>query len=145
MNQERQLEEFSVSILESKSPVLVEDCIAIKLDGASISTIQELHDALKGPLYFPGDYGYSLDALFDVLIDLAWLNGRPVHLIINNFDYLLETESTERKIQGILTLIDAGRTWLQLTQQPELFNISVKQSNHIIPMLETCEVPYVII
>jgi len=145
MNQERGLDEFSVCILESKSPILVEDCIAIKLDGASISTIQELHDGLKGPLKFPGDYAHSLDALFDVLIDLAWLNRRPVHLIINNFDYLLEAESAERKIQGILTLIDAGRTWLKLTRQSELFQISVKQSNHIIPMLETCEVPYVTI
>ena len=76
--------EFSVCIIESNSPRLADNCIAIKLDGASISTLQELHDSLKGPLQFPGSYAHSLDALFDVLVDLAWLNRRPVHLILNN-------------------------------------------------------------
>ena len=117
-------------------------CIVIEIDGAEISNQMELHDCLHSPLKFPGNYGHSLEALYEVLIDLAWLNGKPVHLIITNFDYFLDEETTEKKIQLMMMLVDTAEEWQKLTHQSNLFQISVQQSNSIEELLITCEIAY---
>lgn len=133
---------FSVGIFEQTQPATQIGQIVVEIDGATVSNLEQLHEVLKTPLKFPGYYGNNLDALYDVLADLAWLKEKPVHLIIKNFDYFLDAEQTEKKIQGLLTLIDAAQYWAEAKEDARFFTVSIQHCLAIIDLLEMCEVEY---
>jgi RNAse (barnase) inhibitor barstar len=135
-------QQFAVTIFEKDIPMIGGNIISISLDGAKINTIQKLHDELKGPLKFPGNYSSSTDALCDVLCDLAWLKEQPVYLVITNFDFFLDGETQEKKIQALLALVDAGATWLEMKGSEKFFAISIQKTMMIQDLLEMCEVNY---
>ncbi len=133
---------FTVNIFQRSPERWNEHAIEVVIKGAVVNTLDDLHEQLKEPLKLPGYYGSNLDALYDVLSDLAWLNERPVHIIIYDFDYFLEGETTEKKIQTLLTFTDAGRSWLEMKESDSYFRLSIQKGNSIEQLLDTCEVGY---
>lgn len=56
----------------------------ITIDGGSVFTSSDLHDALSGALLFPAYYGRNLDALYDCLTEI----GEDTHLILANWHHI---------------------------------------------------------
>jgi len=123
-------------------PNTSDNAVSVNINGATINTLKDLHDCLKKPLQLPGYYGDNLDALYDVLCDLAWLKERPVQIIIHDFDDFLDGETTEKKIQALFALVDAGQSWLDMKEDGTYFNIYIQKANTLDEILEICEIPF---
>lgn len=123
-------------------PKTAGNTISVNINGANINTLKDLYECLKDPLILPGYFGGNLDALYDVLSDLAWLRERPVQIIIYDFDDFLDGETTEKKIQALFALVDAGQSWLDLKEDDTYFNIYIQKANTLDEILEICEIPF---
>jgi|GEM_PF-706784 len=123
-------------------PKVSENTVSVNINGATVNTLQDFHNALKEPLKLPGYYGDNLDALYDVLSDLAWLKERPVQIIIHDFDDWLDNETTEKKIQALFVLVDAGQSWLDMKEDGSYFNVYIQKANTLDEILEVCEIPF---
>lgn len=64
---------------------MLDDSMYIEVDGNCCPTESDFHKEIKEKLKFPEYYGNNLDALFDCLIDLEWLQQ---HNIILHFVHL---------------------------------------------------------
>lgn len=137
-------EQFKATIFEKITPLIAGNVVIIELEGAQINSVSKMYEVLKSPLKFPMEYEDNLDGLFDLLIDLAWLKERPVHIIIRDFDFFLDAETQEKKIQALLTLTDAGQSWVDMKESQAYFNISIQQTVNLQDLLEMCEVGYII-
>ena len=56
----------------------------IMIDGSTISTSPDLHEALATALAFPAHYGKNLDALYDCLTEI----GEDTHLELRNWHHI---------------------------------------------------------
>jgi len=80
------------------------------LDGASLRTRDDLYDAFAEAFAFPSYFGRNLDALYDCLRDLEWLDDRNIRLIIREADRLLEGAPSDR-VRILRLLADIGDYW----------------------------------
>lgn len=56
----------------------------IIIDGGSIFTSPDFHEAIAAALSFPAHYGKNLDALYDCLTDLS----EGTHLVLRNWHHI---------------------------------------------------------
>lgn len=80
----------------------------VTLDGAVLSSKEELHQTLVRALAFPGWYGGNLDALFDCLTDLS----EEVSITLLNWDRLGDYGQRVKKV-----LLAAARENERITLQ----------------------------
>jgi ribonuclease inhibitor len=91
------------------------------LDGASLTTLDQVYDALAAQLGFPAHFGRNLDALWDVLttdiagpIEIEWRNAAAARKALGG-DFkrliaLLDELATTRRDVRIVGLPETGST-----------------------------------
>lgn len=62
------------------------DTLFVIINGEHLYSAEDLYDILSVSLSFPEYFGRNLDALYDMLTDLAWLPYDNVFVIIKNAD-----------------------------------------------------------
>lgn len=67
------------------------DTIFVIIDGSHLYTTEDLYRTLAETLSFPDYFGQNLDALYDMLTDLAWLPYENIYVIIKNADMFFST------------------------------------------------------
>ncbi len=79
---------------------------------AASPTLTDFYKNIATALQFPDYFGNNLDALNDMLLDLAWLKRiKQVHLVIEEYSLFLNNE-TATKRQTVLQLLDDCATTL---------------------------------
>ncbi|GGO29670.1 barstar family protein [Deinococcus humi] len=83
------------------------------LDARVMTTEKEFHSEIAGKMSFPSSYGGGMNALFDVLTDLAWFDFDSLEVNIQNSIFLLVDEPPElrRTLQEVLN--DVSQYWSQ--------------------------------
>ena len=81
------------------------DYYVAAIDGKSAATKENGLSVIAKALSFPEHFGNNLDALYDSLTDLSWIEKNKVVLVINNQDHFLSNEA-EREV-FLETLKDA--------------------------------------
>ena len=82
----------------------------IYLNGKEILSLNDFYKILSTKLQFDSNFGNNLDALYDSLSDLSWIDMLQVNIIIENTNYFLKNESVDTKSNVILTLYDAAES-----------------------------------
>jgi RNAse (barnase) inhibitor barstar len=82
----------------------------IYLNGKEILSLNDFYKTLSTKLQFDANFGNNLDALYDNLSDLSWIDMLQVNIIIENTNYFLKNESVDTKSNVILTLYDAAES-----------------------------------
>ncbi|MEO6190063.1 MAG: barstar family protein [Saprospiraceae bacterium] len=77
----------------------------VEIDGKCCTTEADFHSEVSSKLKFPEYYGNNLDALFDCLIDLEWIEERNVILQFVNFEYILSEEKSKDYFLSTLLLV----------------------------------------
>lgn len=77
------------------------------LDGKRCKTLPDLYVQLNAALKFPDYFGGNLDALYDCLCDLSWLEQKHVSLIFTRAELLLSQATTDEKAALMETLEQA--------------------------------------
>jgi RNAse (barnase) inhibitor barstar len=79
---------------------------------AASPTLIDFYKNIATALQFPDYFGNNLDALNDMLLDLAWLKRiKHVHLVIEDYSLFLNKEDAEKR-QTVLQLLDDCATTL---------------------------------
>ncbi|HPI54933.1 MAG TPA: barstar family protein [Chitinophagaceae bacterium] len=66
------------------------------LDGRHIQSMDDFYDQLQDALSLPDYFGRNLDALFDILSDLSWIEQQFTFLIITNLHEMFAQDSAKR-------------------------------------------------
>lgn len=66
---------------------------------------------------FPEYYGKNLDALYDCLTDLSWLQYDKVFFIINNKEDFLKNEPLETRTNFLELLNDVKEEWTNSNEE----------------------------
>jgi RNAse (barnase) inhibitor barstar len=77
------------------------------LDGKRCKTIEALYVQLNAALELPDYFGANLDALFDCLCDLTWIEQKHVVIVITRSELLLSSGSADQRMAVIETLREA--------------------------------------
>lgn len=85
----------------------------IQFDGEEVKDISSFYTALVNELEFPEYFGENLDALYDMLTDLQWLNFKCFVIVITNFNAFLSEEDFETKAEVMAVLDDAIQAWIE--------------------------------
>jgi RNAse (barnase) inhibitor barstar len=84
------------------------------IDGATCTTLEKFYTTCAEMLHFPDHFGKNLDALYDMLCDLNWLEEariEKVHIVIRNYDELLSGEDHDEKLGVLSVLRDTAEEW----------------------------------
>jgi RNAse (barnase) inhibitor barstar len=77
------------------------------LDGKRCKTLAEFYVQINAALRFPDYFGANLDALYDCLCDLSWLEQKHVVLIFTRAELLLSQAKADEKAALLETLEQA--------------------------------------
>ncbi len=135
-------QQFKLKVFHKTMPQATEHTLSIHINGAVVNNIATFHDLLKEPLALPGYYGDNLDAMFDVLSDLACLKEKPVQFVITDFDDWLDEETPEFKIQTLFVLLDAAQSWADMKGSDAYFQVYIQKANTLDEILEVCEIEF---
>jgi RNAse (barnase) inhibitor barstar len=70
-----------------------EGLVIVEVDGKKAVTVRDFYRQVAKPLQFPEYFGENLDALFDMLCDLSWMDDfRAIHVVIKSYDDFLSKE-----------------------------------------------------
>ncbi len=86
---------------------------SVILDGATLNTFDKFHKTIAQLLHFPDYYGNNLDALDEVLNDMAFSPLKNVQIVLRNYDKLLSDEAHDKKISLLQVLNGAISFWKQ--------------------------------
>lgn len=78
----------------------------ITVEGAHCKNLKDLHKEFSYAFRFPEYYGVSMDALFDCLIDLSWLEGNSIMVLIRNSEFICCDENSEIRSRFYLLVSD---------------------------------------
>jgi RNAse (barnase) inhibitor barstar len=93
---------------EKNLPAASSSSLHVELDSNLYPSLNKLYIKLNKELLFGGDFGNNLDALFDSMTDLSWLNEKKFRLIFKNSEHLLKDEDENTIIDFMNTLNDIG-------------------------------------
>lgn len=82
--------------------------LVAQFDGAQFRSLAKLYVILNKEFQFGGNFGNNLDALFDSMTDLSWLNEKKFAIVIRNTDEFLSDEDDHTMIDFLNTLNDIG-------------------------------------
>jgi hypothetical protein len=98
------------------------------IDGENSKTLASFYQNIATDLFFPEHFGANLDAFYDMLCDLTWLEDKGIeklHLVVRNYDALLVEEDNEQKL-GILSVIrDSAEEWYWLEKEESFLDFGV--------------------
>lgn len=115
------------SIDKTQIPTLSKDIYVAPLNGSEVRSLEAFYDRIETLLYFPDYFGRNLDALFDSITSLENIDQPAVMLVIEQPDFFLENEKTEKREAVLQVLSDAmlpqnrydGKTFSAVTVTPE--------------------------
>jgi RNAse (barnase) inhibitor barstar len=88
--------------------------IVALIDGENSRNFDQLYQNFATALHFPEHFGKNLDALYDMLCDLNWLEEKGfenVHLVIRNYDAMLSDIDKDEKLGLLSVLRDTAEEW----------------------------------
>lgn len=68
------------------------------IDGILCKNLEQCYDTLKEQLSLPDYFGRNLDALEEVLSDLAWIEEDKIKIIILNSAQILNNDLKKKKV-----------------------------------------------
>lgn len=76
------------------------------IDGRHIQSMDDLYDQLRDALSLPDYFGRNLDALYDILSDLSWIEQQFTFLIITHIHDLFgnNTDTRDALLQLLLDI-----------------------------------------
>ncbi|MBK9960590.1 MAG: barstar family protein [Saprospiraceae bacterium] len=118
------------------------------IDGNNCDTYKSLYDEFAKVLQFPDYFGNNMDALYDCLLDLSWIEEREILLVIHRFDEILKSELAihpDAKTE-LLLLLDkvCERDELDFTVEPDLkvLRIAIVESCDAEEILINNKIPF---
>jgi len=81
------------------------------LDGAKCKSLKSFLKEIGKVFNFPSYYGQNLNALYECLNDLEWLDKRNYFLLIKNSEIFLKDESTEVRDHILSSLKRVTEEW----------------------------------
>lgn len=93
---------------EKKLPEISKSTLVVKLNGGQFKTLSKLYIQLNKEFQFGGSFGNNLDALFDSMTDLSWLDEKKFVLSISNTEDFLIEEDEDTVLDFLNTLNDIG-------------------------------------
>ncbi len=87
--------------------------LEILVDGAQTGYIKNFYALIAQKLHFPSYFGGNLDALFDMLCDLSWLDDgiHKITIVLRHYDQFLEHETRNAKLDLLTVLDNAVEEW----------------------------------
>lgn len=81
-----------------------DDTFTTILDGENSKDLLSFLAEIGSVFHFPDYYGGNMNALYDCLSDLSWIDAKNYHLIISNSKHFLseETVTTKKEIFDFL-------------------------------------------
>ncbi|MCC6752570.1 MAG: barstar family protein [Saprospiraceae bacterium] len=112
------------------------------IDGSCCKTMADLYSSLALKLSFPEYFGNNLDALYDVLLDLSWIEQDRVIIFIDHFEKLL-SESPETLPEFLCVLRDACVSREEPSQWPaKHLEICIRPLDSASCTLNALDIPY---
>lgn len=84
----------------------------VELDGKACPTLRSFYSAIAKAMDFPDHFGKNLDALFDCLSDLSWIEAPEIALVVRNGKAFLAKASTasRKAVFEIFEEAESGQT-----------------------------------
>jgi RNAse (barnase) inhibitor barstar len=87
---------FILLSIESLNKLNTDNCYIAWWDGLEATEWNGFYDMVSESLFLPEYFGRNLDALFDCLSDLTWLEAQNVLIVLEHFEYMLSNEIPEK-------------------------------------------------
>ncbi|MBP8726448.1 MAG: barstar family protein [Saprospiraceae bacterium] len=112
------------------------------IDGNSCKSIADLYTSLSSKLCFPDYFGNNLDALYDILLDLSWIEQNKVILFIDHFETLLS--ANPEYLPGFLCVLrDACASKEESTHwEAKQLEIYIRPAESASCALDALDIPY---
>jgi RNAse (barnase) inhibitor barstar len=81
------------------------DCYIGKIDGSKAKNYKDFFQSMAAAFEFPDYFGHNMNALWDCMTDLDWLDRRNYALVITNFSDLLKDEKSGER-DSIMTFLE---------------------------------------
>lgn len=102
-----------------------------EVDGNQCATFTSFYKNITKAFQLPNYFGENLDALFDMMCDFSWLDAEEVHLVIKNYDNLLDKEPLNAKLDLLIVLYDTVAEWKSMKGQESLsFEVYIEPSEN---------------
>ncbi|HRG31735.1 MAG: barstar family protein [Saprospiraceae bacterium] len=104
------------------------------IEGNHCDTFPALFDEFSKVLLFPKYFGNNMDALYDCLLDLSWIEEQDILLIINRFDEILKSEialhpDAKTELLLLLDQVCASETLCNLEDpDAKIINVAIVES-----------------
>ena len=108
--------------------------LVTEIDGTKAATMSDIFQILKKDLQFPAYFGENSDALFDMLCDFSWLDDsiEKVHIVVKNYDTLLQNEHRNVKLDFLTILNDACNEWADMAADAAIkFEVHIEPANDL--------------
>lgn len=99
------------------------------IDGKASQTEELLYEQLESAFQLPDYFGKNLDALFDCLNDLSWLDATEIVFYIKNYPLLLDDDGTTTRYEFMQLIHETAINWNTSANFDEkTFLVRVEQS-----------------
>lgn len=121
------------------------------LNGSKCEDLNSFYKELHTLFRFPSGFGKNLDALYDTLCDLEWINEANICLHIINYTDLLSSEDIELKLEFLNLLNDVAINWSELNDEEmddasvfplKKFMISIELAKSLEKDLYECDIVF---
>jgi RNAse (barnase) inhibitor barstar len=118
-----------------------EGLVIVEIDGKKSATTRDFFRQIAKPLYFPEYFGENLDALFDLLCDLSWMDDfKTIHFVLKSYDEFLSKEDKNTRWDILHILNDAATEWKNLKGRKKVkVEIHVEPSERVVKDLADAE------
>ena len=103
------------------------------LDGHSMMSTRDIYQEFSDKMIFPDYFGYNMNALYDMLTDLAWLSFSELRITIKDHNLILCLEEGEGRKQ-LLELLDNVKVfWATPIAEGEWWDIPAIDFELVLP------------
>lgn len=122
------------------------DAYVVRLQGVQLPNLASVYGHLSECLEFPDYFGNNLDALYDCLTDLEWINQKNIVFFIDQFDDFASLEAENNFCtEFILCLFDASLTWTEIHKsehQSKNISVYITWTKNAEQLLNKLDIPY---
>lgn len=122
------------------------DAYVVRLQGVQLPNTSSVYGHLRECLEFPDYFGNNLDALYDCLTDLEWINQKNIVFFIDQFDDIASLEAENNfRTEFILCLYDASLTWTEIhnsEHQSKNISVYITWTKNAEQLLNKLDIPY---
>lgn len=109
-----------LSTTEAQVEELFSEDFVAHIDGEKASTLRQFYEEISDQLDNP-DFGFTLDALNDLLNDLQWIESRRIVVYCTSTTTLISRERDPAKMGSVLNVLDAtAEDWKWIEDEEDI-------------------------